>query len=946
MSVEVASHLGILTAYHAKYYALDLAKRGRVGEVDAVGTALFDAQVDLNPHQIEAALVGIEASAERGRILADEVGLGKTIEAALVLSQRWAERKRRLLVIAPASLRKQWAQELEEKFGLPSVVVDARNPEGNPFDAKAVVIVSYQYAARRTGPLTAVPWDLIVVDEAHRLRNAWRSDSRLGKPLLAAIQHAPKLLLTATPLQNSLMELYGIVSLVDDMAFGDPAAFKSAFMKGTPDYEALRQRIQPTVHRTLRKSVLPYIQYTARRSMTWRFISSPAERELYEAVTDFLARDELISLPLQQRALITMVLRKLLASSTTAIVGGLTKIRDRLENSKDLESDTEDDFADEAWDEDWVDDLTDTQDTDAGSAQPWSVTAEVAELDRLLAMARAIDVDRRAIALVEALGSGFTEMRKLGAAEKAVVFTESRRTQAWLKTFLEGHGYAGRIACFNGSNSDPESRAILDAWERRHPGSKATASRASNVRAAIVDHFRDEATLLIATEAGAEGLNLQFASLVVNYDLPWNPQRIEQRIGRCHRYGQRFDVVVINFLDQLNRADERVLELLTDKCQLFDGVFGASDEVLGAVESGVGLEMKIHRIFRTCRSPEAIEVAFAELRSEMDDVIKRREASARQALLDHFDAEVHDKLKLRLDEARVRLDRIGRQFWALTRWALSDVADFPPDAYRFDLRHAPAPTIRTGRYELVSRDSQDVAEAFVYRLSHPLGEHVLHAGLVTSTPTKRVVFNVSSHPLKVSVVEALKGQSGWLTLERMRVTGLNEEEHLLLSGFVDAGRDLDIETLDRLLSVSGHVADADEATWPAERLDAAANRLRGAVLAQAAERNQSDFHEARERLERWSDDQIRGAEANISEIRRELRSLERRARQAETLEEQREIQRQITDVEARQRRARTRVFSIEDEVRDKRRQLMDELDRRVAQYSTFETIYRIAWTVE
>ena len=936
----------MITAYHAKYYALDLAKRGLAGEVDAVGTALFDAQVDLNPHQIEAALVGIEASAERGRILADEVGLGKTIEAALVLSQRWAERKRRLLVIAPASLRKQWAQELEEKFGLHSMVVDTRNPDGNPFEEKAVVIVSYQYAARRTGYLTAVPWDLIVIDEAHRLRNAWRSDSRLGKPLLAALQHAPKLLLTATPLQNSLLELYGIVSVIDDKAFGDPAAFKSAFMKGSPDHAGLKQRIAPSLHRTLRKAVLPYIQYTARRSMTWKFKSSPAERELYQAVSDFLTRDELISLPLQQRGLITMVLRKLLASSTTAIVGGLEKLRDRLENENKRESEPGDDFADEAFDQDWLDDLTETLPPADDEAAPWTLANEVAELDRLLAMARGIDVDRRALALVEALASGFTEMRKLGAAEKAVIFTESRRTQAWLKAFLEDKDYRGKIACFNGSNSDPETRAILDAWEKRHPDAKATGSRATNVRAAIVDHFRDQATLLIATEAGAEGLNLQFASLVVNYDLPWNPQRIEQRIGRCHRYGQRFDVVVINFLDQLNRADERVLELLTDKCQLFDGVFGASDEVLGAIESGVGLEVKIHRIFRTCRSPEAIEAAFADLRREMDDVIKHREASARQALLDHFDADVHDKLKLRLDEARVRLDRIGRQFWALTRWALADVAVFPDGVYRFDLQHSPAPGLRPGRYELVSRESQEVAEAFVYRLSHPLGEHVLHAGLTVETPTQRVVFDVSSHPLKVSVVEALKGQSGWLTLERMRVSGLNEEEHLLLSGAVDGGRDLDIETLDRMLAVGGRVIDASEIPAPTEHLDAAASRIRGAVLSQAAERNQSEFHEARERLERWADDQIRGAEATISEIRRELRGLERRARQAETLEEQRDIQRQIADVEARQRKARTRVFSIEDEVREKRRQLMDELDRRVAQNSTFETIYRIAWTVE
>jgi hypothetical protein len=698
--------------------------------------------------------------------------------------------------------------------------------------------------------------------------------------------------------------------------------------------------------RTLRKAVLPYIQYTARRSMTWKFKSSPAERELYQAVSDFLSRDELISLPLQQRGLITMVLRKLLASSTRAIAGGLAKLRDRLESEDKREKDPADDFADEAFDEDWLDDLTDNLITRVEGAPGWTVTEEIAELDRLLVMAKSIEVDRRALALVDALRSGFAEMRKLGAAEKAVIFTESRRTQAWLKTFLEGNGYNGKIVCFNGSNSDPETRAILDAWEKQHPDAQATGSRATNVRAAIVDSFRDQATLLIATEAGAEGLNLQMASLVVNYDLPWNPQRIEQRIGRCHRYGQRFDVVVVNFLDQLNRADERVLELLTDKCQLFDGVFGASDEVLGTIESGVGLEVKIHRIFRTCRTPEAIEAAFAELRAEMDEVIKRREASARQALLDHFDADVHDKLKLRLDEALVRLDRIGRQFWSLTRWALVDVASFADDGYRFELQHAPAPGLRPGRYELVSRETQDVAEAFVYRLSHPLGEHVLHAGLTAATPPQRVAFVISSHPLKVSVVEALKGKSGWLTLERMRVTGLQDEEHLLLSGCVEGGRDLDAETLDRLLSVGGRVVDNAELEPPSPHLDAAAERLRKATLSQAAERSRSEFNETRERLERWADDQIRGAEATISEIRRELRAMERRARQAETLEEQRDIQRQIIDVEARQRKARTRVFSIEDEVREKRTQLMDELDRRVAQNSTFETIYRIAWTVE
>jgi hypothetical protein len=936
----------MLTPFHARYYALDLSRRGLAGEVDAVGTALFDAQVDLNPHQIEAALVGMQASAEQGRLLADEVGLGKTIEAALVLCQRWAERRRRLLVICPAALRKQWAQELEEKLGLPVVLVDARRPDGNPFDQRAVVVCSYQYAARRAAALTAMSWDLVVIDEAHRLRNAWKSESRLGRPLLDALGASPKLLLTATPLQNSLLELYGIISVIDQKTFGDAAAFRSRFMKGTPDFEELKRRLAPVCQRTLRRAVLPYIRFTERRSLTWKFTSSPVERQLYDAVSDFLARDDLTSLPVQQRGLTTMVLRKLLASSSRAIAGGLSTVRARLEDvAAAAEHDPGDDFSDEGFDDGWLDDLADELPITDDQPARWTLADEIAEIDRLIGMAHTVQTDRKALALLDALSAGFAEMRALGAAEKAVVFTESRRTQDWLRQWLERHGYAGRIVCFNGSNDDAEARAILDAWERRHPDAK-TGSRTANIRAALVDHFRESGTLFIATEAGAEGLNLQFCSLVVNYDLPWNPQRVEQRIGRCHRYGQMHDVVVVNFLDDGNAADARVLELLTDKCQLFDGVFGASDEVLGAIEGGVGLELKLHRIFRTCRTPEAIASAFAALRQEMDDTIKLREAHARKALLDHFDADVHDKLKVRLDEARLRLDRIGRQFWSLTRWALSDVATFDQDRYRFRLHRSPLSSAPTGEYELVSRDAQGVAEAFVYRVSHPLGEHVVQAGLAAETPLARVTFDVSHHPLKVTIVETLRGRSGWLTLERLRITGLAEEEHLLLSGVDDEGRDLDAETLDRLMTVEASAVQALETCPAVERLTSAADRLRGAVVAQAADRNQAEFRQARERLERWADDQIRGAEAAITEVRHELRALERRARQAETLLDHRELQQQVTEAEERQRRARMRVFNIEDEVRARRNQLLDELDKRVAQRSVTETVFRIAWTVE
>jgi adenine-specific DNA-methyltransferase len=168
----------------------------------------------------------------------------------------------------------------------------------------------------------------------------------------------------------------------------------------------------------------------------------------------------------------------------------------------------------------------------------------------------------------------------------------------------------------NGTNADPLSRNIYDAWKQKNPA-QATGARAVDTRAAITGAFRDDAEILLATEAAAEGVNLQFCSLVVNYDLPWNPQRVEQRIGRCHRYGQRHDVVVVNFLNRKNAADQRVYELLSEKFQLFEGVFGASDEVLGAIESGVDFEKRIAAIYQRCRKHEDIKVAFDQLQLEL-----------------------------------------------------------------------------------------------------------------------------------------------------------------------------------------------------------------------------------------------------------------------------------------------------------------------------------------
>ena len=329
-----------ITAYQAKYFAYELTKRCPSDSIEKLASTVAGAQVDLNPHQVDAALFAFKSPLSQGALLADEVGLGKTIEAGLVISQKWAERKRRILIITPSNLRKQWHQEMNEKFSLPCAILEAKSYNaaikvGNfrPFDnMDALVICSYQFACGKAADVHAMPWDLVVIDEAHRLRNVYKPANIIANTLKKALAQKRKLLLTATPLQNSLLELFGLVSFIDEYTFGDLKSFREQFANLNQEqvFQTLRDRLRPVCHRTLRRQVTAYVPYTTRHPLVEEFTPEVGEDRLYALVSEYLQRDNLQALPASQRTLMTLVLRKLLASSTFAIAGALNTISERL----------------------------------------------------------------------------------------------------------------------------------------------------------------------------------------------------------------------------------------------------------------------------------------------------------------------------------------------------------------------------------------------------------------------------------------------------------------------------------------------------------------------------------------------------------------------------------------------------------------------------------------
>ncbi len=950
----------MISAYHTKYFAHELTRRCPPDSVEKLAGALVDAQVDLNPHQVDAALFAFNSPLSKGALLADEVGLGKTIEAGLVLSQKWAERKRRILVITPSNLRKQWFQELAEKFFLPCRILEAKpynaaikQGQFRPFEVPEIVICSYQFAKSKASDVHAVQWDLVVIDEAHRLRNVYKPSNVIANTLKRALAGKHKLLLTATPLQNSLLELFGLVSFIDEHAFGDLKSFREQFTNLDQEqvFETLKARLKPVCHRTLRRQVTAYVPYTKRLPLVEEFTPEEGEDRLYRLVSDYLQRENIQALPAGQRTLMTLVLRKLLASSTFAIAGALTSISNRLKTklrkqvpAESLEDELDRDY--EALDEtaeEWADDDSVELLTEADRQ---ALEQEIADLDAFASLAVSIKHNAKGTALLKALGIAFAKAQEIGAAQKAIIFTESRRTQSYLLRLLADSPFRDGIVLFNGSNIDDGSKLIYSQWLERHQGSdRVTGSRSADMRSALVDYFREQGRIMIATEAGAEGINLQFCSLVVNYDLPWNPQRIEQRIGRCHRYGQKHDVVVVNFLNRKNAADQRVFELLRDKFQLFEGVFGASDEVLGAIESGVDFEKRIAAIYQNCRKPEEIATAFNQLQLELSLEINESMTRTRQQLLENFDDEVREKLRVRDEDSKAYLNRYERLLMQLTRHELDGQAEFLGDA-AFRLAASPFPqqaaSIPLGLYELPRRSG----EAHLYRLNHPLAEILVENAKNRDLPTAEIQFDYGQHDGKVTRLEPLIGKTGWLAILLFSVEALDQaEDHLILSAITDDGQTLEEDVAQRLLTLPCAstprpliAEDGIQAT-----LDTLTQSRQTNIQRNISERNARFFEAEADKLDGWADDLKVGLEREIKEVDRQIKEARRAATTALTLDEKLAGQKQIKALEAQRNQKRRSLFDAQDQVDKQREELIAVIEGKLNQTTALQSLFTLRW---
>ena len=954
-----------MSVFLKRYLAEKINSQKMAGNISRISSVLAKSTIDLNPHQIQAALYAFNSPLSRGAILADEVGLGKTIEAGIIISQLWAEGKKKILIMCPASLRKQWQDELITKFGLESEVWDGlsflekvNNGEKIPLTYDGVFIISYQFAYKHLGLIEKQAWGVVIIDEAHRFRRVYRGRdaSKMAYEIREVIKDKPKVLLTATPLQNNLEEIYGISSFIDDKLLGTPYSFKTRFVepikqqskKSEIRLDELRKLLKGEennndfsvtgiITRTLRKQVLEYVPFTDRTSTTFDFTPSDEEQKLYEKVSAYLQRPEVAAIVAAQRNLMILVYRKLLASSSFAIAATLKKLIENLKeelqvreqvNEKPINMES---VSDEGLEEEFEEYELEVIESDISKEKrkidkKYSdefIKAEIKELESYYALASEISKNTKGEKLIFALKELFYQARLKKWPEKAVIFTESTRTQTYLAGLLKNAGIT--LTLFNGSNNSRESKKVFEVWRREFPEAASIGSSSANMRQALINDFKENTEILLTTEAGAEGLNLQFCNIVINYDLPWNPQRIEQRIGRCHRYGQKHQVIVANFLNTRNHADRRVLELLQEKLNLFDGLFGSSDEILGALESGLDFEKKILEIYQNCKTPEEYDAAFSELQEKLKKTISSKTLEYRKILLENTDQSVADLFKSTAFETKQILSDFDNDLLRLCLLCLGNKLKPTPDNSIFILEGYEFPIVfrelKEGEFGKISRAHKN----------HPAIEDIIDKSLNLQTrPIPSITIHLSSNPGKVYQLDEMVGKEGFIFLWKLIINGVEVEEIIVPFAFLkqdDKYNSISHELSEKLLTIQAVENKMTFNSSPIKKNELICiwEEWKKSVLGKYQKRNERLFDRETDRVNRYYDNYALRVEDRIKKLETERSEINRRRDNSADLEERRKFLKRLQDIVKLLDKLQIEQIKLKQEASNLRGKELDEL---------------------
>ncbi|MFI3292600.1 MAG: SNF2-related protein [Rikenellaceae bacterium] len=552
--------------------------------------------IQIYPFQIAAARFALRSPYQKGVILCDESGMGKSHEAMLVVAQRWHEGENRILIVIPnADLLVQWVALMDTYYTLPFSIANSDTEQDNPFRQEGVILSTYDFVAEHEALASGVSWDLTVFDEATALSGVYKDDNKQGKALKRIADPSFKLLLTGTPIEKNIMDLYGLMYFIDERVLPPEQEFLGRYLRRPEHYPELSQQVSRYCFRTLRSQARQYAKLPNRIPITHTYTPSPEEQELYTRLSDYCNRDNKFAFPQMDNYDLSLRLLGLLGSSTAAILGTLQGIITRLQSIPEA-------------------------------------TAELAELQEIEALAQSVTIDAKTVALLDALPNIFKRLKKVGAAQKALIFTESIATQKYLFSVLSTKF---STVIYNGSTD-------------------YTA----------IEAFLGDTQILISSDHGARGFHLADCSFVVQYDLLYNTLKMEQRIDRAHRLGQNNDVLVLSFINQHNFADVRKLELVNKRMLVADGVFGLSDEVVGGFTDQLSKSISALNL----RTKTEIDHVYHQTLSQFESENRQLVSAAEDVLFTTFTPKLAGKLNISPNYISQQAEELNNQLWDLVVW--------------------------------------------------------------------------------------------------------------------------------------------------------------------------------------------------------------------------------------------------------------------------------------
>lgn len=397
--------------------------------------------------------------------------------------------------------------------------------------------------------------------------------------------------------------------------------------------------------------------------------------------------------------------------------------------------------------------------------------------------------------------------------------------------------------------------------------------------------------------------------------------------------------MVVNFVNQRNFADVRVFTLLSEKFHLFDDVFGASDEVLGQTD-GIDFEQRIYSIYQECRTEAEINAAFEKLQEDMKSEIDERIDEVKKQVLQNFDIDVQERLRVAREKTKAFLNRYEFIFWELTKYILENKADFDDSTHTFVLKES-IPECKLGRYYLLNGQSE---KGIPYRFSGPLAQYVLRVALALKPEKEKILFSADQSPMKVTLPQYLQKTSGTLILSRLEIDTFDSEEYSLLTAYTKDGKPVSQEDCEKLFLCAGTTQVSEEVTQQiVNKLQKCAKQHVAGKLQEIDSRNLIYFHEQEERIFQWERDMIFTLEHELDTVKRQIIEQERLCRSAQSLEEKMDATKKLEDLERQKRRKRNELADREDEIADRRRHMIEELDRRMIRETKTETVFAIKW---